>query len=70
MIVKPLLGPDPCKRRVFLPKRMDDLAFYLFGAFWLYITDHCNDAKVTTAMLPISARYLCRNTKHRADFSR
>ncbi len=34
------------------------------------ITDHCNDAEVTTAMLPISVRYLCRNIKCRADFSR
>jgi hypothetical protein len=34
------------------------------------ITDHCNDAEVTTAMLLISVRYICRNTKCRADFSR
>ena len=24
------------------------------------ITDHCNDAEVTTAMLQISVRYLCQ----------
>jgi hypothetical protein len=34
------------------------------------ITDHCNDAEVTTAMLQISVRYLCQNTKCRVDFSR
>ncbi len=32
------------------------------------ITDHCNDAEVTTGMLQISVRYLCRNTKCRVDF--
>ncbi len=37
--------------------------------FYMCIIDHCNDAEVTTAMLPISVRYLCRNTKCRADFS-
>jgi hypothetical protein len=34
------------------------------------VTDHCNNAEVTTAILPISVRYLCRSTKCRADFSR
>ena len=34
------------------------------------ITDHCNDAEVTTAMLQISVRYLCRNTKCRMDCQR
>jgi hypothetical protein len=34
------------------------------------ITDRCNNAKVTTAVLSISVKYLCRNSKHRADFSR
>jgi hypothetical protein len=43
--------------------------WFCFLLVWR-ITDHYNDAKVTTAMLPISVKYLCRNTKHRADFSR
>ena len=34
------------------------------------LADFCNNAKVTTAMLQISVRCLCRNTKCRADFSR
>jgi hypothetical protein len=33
------------------------------------ITDHCNDAIVTTAMIPISVKYLCRSSKCRADLS-
>ncbi len=37
--------------------------------FSMCITDHCNDAEVTTAMLQILVRYLCRNTKCRVDFS-
>ncbi len=38
--------------------------------FWSCITEHCNDAKVTTARLPISVKYLYRSSKHRADLSR
>jgi hypothetical protein len=34
------------------------------------ITDHYNDAEVTTAMIPISVMYICRNNKCWADFSR
>jgi hypothetical protein len=39
-IVKPLLGTAP-----------NVMFFYLFGVFCWCITNHCNDAKVTTAML-------------------
>ncbi len=38
--------------------------------FYRSFTDLCNAAKVTTGMLPISVRYLCRNSKRRADLSR
>ncbi len=33
------------------------------------ITDHCNDAIVTTAMIPISVKYLCRSSKCRLYLS-
>jgi hypothetical protein len=46
------------------------VSFDLFGGFLYGIIDHYNDAEVNTAMLPISVRYLCRNTKCQADFSR
>jgi hypothetical protein len=49
-----------------------NLSFYVFDTFtvWRSITYHCIEAKVTTAMLSISIRYLCRNIKRRVDFSR
>ena len=46
------------------------MSFDCFADFYMCITDHCNDAEVTIAMLQISVRYLCRNTKCRVDFSR
>jgi hypothetical protein len=37
--------------------------------FYITDTDHCNDAKVTSTMLPISVRYLCQNSQRRTDLS-
>ena len=42
----------------FLPLEnpIKQVSFDLFGGFFMCITDHCNDAEVTTAMLQISVR--------------
>ncbi len=54
----------------YLNKFCNICKFTCLAHFCRCIIDHCNDAKVITAMLPISVRYLCRNTKQCAHFSR
>jgi hypothetical protein len=54
-----------------IPKRpLGKCLVICLADFYRCITNHCNDVELTTAMLPISVRYLCRNIKRWANFSR